>query len=167
MKKLIFLIITGVLFAQLSQETVVTSIRVLQDNRVEVETATIVTNGDQVIAQKSNYYVLTSDMDISGETERVKKICNAVWQNVSAVPDRIYIELQLLIDEAPDLYYTSTRSECVNYVQSIVKSLKAGDKTEAVKTIDYLILNQAKYFYKSYNRRTITVARFETIKRSL
>ena len=75
-----------------------------------------------------------------------------------------YVELDSIIAQAPDWFYKTPREQCIKYVESIIQALKDNDKVQAISIIDFLILNQTKYFYKSYDRRPITVARFEALK---
>ena len=75
-----------------------------------------------------------------------------------------YVELDSIIAQAPDWFYKTPREQCIKYVESIIQALKDNDKAQAISIIDFLILNQEKYFYKKYNRRPITVARFEALK---
>jgi hypothetical protein len=46
---------------------------------VQVREATVITEDDAELSRNFRRYVLHSDMDISGETDEVKAICNAVW----------------------------------------------------------------------------------------
>ena len=85
----------------------------------------------------------------------------------SVVSEIVLTDIQYEIDNAADWYYKRQRVECVQYVESIKAMVETNELAQAIKVIDFLILNQAKYFYKSYNRRPITVARFESIKTKL
>lgn len=84
-----------------------------------------------------------------------------------AVSEAVLVDIQYEIDNAADWFYKTPRVECVVFVESMKTMVEDNKLPQAVEVIDFLIANQAKYFYKSYNRRPKTVARFEAIKAQL
>lgn len=83
------------------------------------------------------------------------------------VSEAVLVDIQYEIDNAADWFYKSPRVQCVAFVESIKAHVEADKLPQAIEVIDFLVLNQAKYFYKSYGRRPVTVARFEAIKAQL
>ena len=150
MKKLIMLIIfTGVIFAQLTKETVVKTITILQNNSVKVETAVIVKDGNRIIAQKNDYYVLSPGANIINETEMVQNVCNLAWVGITLeqIPEQVN-SLKILVDElvagAVDYFWKSPRANSIQKVQLALVGDMSG--------IDYLITNYRTRIYKAQHK---------------
>jgi|TARA_R100000084_G_scaffold14120_1_gene4766 hypothetical protein len=69
----------------LNKEQKVVGIAILEDDSVKVSTKVIVKDGDNMIAEKNDYYVLSKldsegeATDISGENSKVQSVCNIAW----------------------------------------------------------------------------------------
>jgi hypothetical protein len=46
---------------------------------IQVRQATIIEKDGQIVSRKFHRWVLTPDMDISNQEQKVKDICNAAW----------------------------------------------------------------------------------------
>ena len=69
----------------LNKEQKVVGIAILEDDSVKASTKVIVKDGDNMIAEKNDYYVLSKldsegeATDISGENSKVQSVCNIAW----------------------------------------------------------------------------------------
>lgn len=63
----------------LTEKKEIDRIEVVNDWNIQVRESTIIQKDGQQIAQTFHRWVLTPDMDISTQEEKVKNICNAVW----------------------------------------------------------------------------------------
>jgi len=69
----------------LSKEQKVVGIAILEDDSVKVSTKVTVKDGDDAVAEQSDYYVLSKlelegeATDISGEDSKVQSVCNIAW----------------------------------------------------------------------------------------
>ena len=69
----------------LNKEQKVVGIAILEDDSVKVSTKVTVKDGDEIIAEKDGYYVLSKldsegeATDISGEDAKVQSVCNIAW----------------------------------------------------------------------------------------
>lgn len=54
-------------------------IEVVQDWVIQVRQATIIEKDGEQVARTFHRWVLTPDMDISNQEQKVQDICNAVW----------------------------------------------------------------------------------------
>ena len=71
----------------LSKEQKVVGIAILEDDSVKVSTKVTVKDGDDAVAEKNDYYLLSKldsegeATDISGEDASVQAIANAAWSD--------------------------------------------------------------------------------------
>jgi hypothetical protein len=63
----------------LTESTKIDQIEVVNDWNIQVRQATIVERDGQFVARTFHRWVLTPDMDISGQEQKVKDICNVAW----------------------------------------------------------------------------------------
>lgn len=63
----------------LTENTKIDAIQVVYDWNVQVRQCTTIEKDGEVIANKVHRWVLTPDMDISDQEQKVKDICNAAW----------------------------------------------------------------------------------------
>ena len=54
-------------------------IEVANDWNIQVRQATVIEKDGEQVARSFHRWVLTPDMDISGQEQKVKDICNAAW----------------------------------------------------------------------------------------
>jgi hypothetical protein len=54
-------------------------IEVANDWNIQVRQATVITKNGEQVARTFHRWVLTPDMDISGQEQKVQDICNAAW----------------------------------------------------------------------------------------
>ena len=63
----------------LTEYTKIDQIEVVQDWNIQVRQATVIERDGEQIARTFHRWVLTPDMDISDQEEKVQAICNAAW----------------------------------------------------------------------------------------
>jgi hypothetical protein len=63
----------------LTENTTIDQIEVVRDFFVQVRQATVIEKDGVQVARTFHRWVLTPDMDISGQEQKVKDICNAAW----------------------------------------------------------------------------------------
>jgi hypothetical protein len=63
----------------LTEKTEIDRIELVQDFFVQVRQATIIERDGQFVSNSFHRWVLTPDMDISGQEQKVQDICNAAW----------------------------------------------------------------------------------------
>ena len=63
----------------LSKETVVDKIEVLENNNIQVRTATRVLEDGEVLSQSYHRHVLEQGADLTDEDPKVVAVANAVW----------------------------------------------------------------------------------------
>jgi hypothetical protein len=54
-------------------------IEVVQNWNIQVRQATVIERDGQFVSRTFHRWVLTPDMDISGQEQKVQDICNAAW----------------------------------------------------------------------------------------
>jgi len=63
----------------LTENTSIDQIEVVKDWNIQVRQATIIERDGEFVSRTFHRWVLTPDMDISGQEQKVKDICNAAW----------------------------------------------------------------------------------------
>jgi hypothetical protein len=63
----------------LTENTSIDQIEVVQDWNIQVRQATVVERDGVFVARTFHRWVLTPDMDISGQEQKVQDIANAAW----------------------------------------------------------------------------------------
>jgi hypothetical protein len=63
----------------LTENISIDQIEIVQQWNIQVRQATVITKNGEQVARSFNRWVLTPDMDISGQEQKVKDICNAAW----------------------------------------------------------------------------------------
>ena len=63
----------------LTENTSIDQIEVVRDYFVQVRQATVIEKDGEQVARTFHRWVLTPDMDISGQEQKVKDIANAAW----------------------------------------------------------------------------------------
>jgi len=63
----------------LTENKNIDQIEIVGDWYVQVRQATVVERDGQFVARTFHRWVLTPDMDISNQEQKVKDICNAAW----------------------------------------------------------------------------------------
>jgi hypothetical protein len=63
----------------LTENTKIDQIEVVKDFFVQVRQATIIERDGEFVSRTFHRWVLTPDMDISGQEQKVKDICNVAW----------------------------------------------------------------------------------------
>jgi len=63
----------------LTESTKIDQIEVVGDWNIQVRQATIIERDGEFVSRTFHRWVLTPDMDISGQEQKVKDICNAAW----------------------------------------------------------------------------------------
>ena len=63
----------------LTESTKIDQIEVVRDFFVQVRQATIIERDGEFVSRTFHRWVLTPDMDISDQEQKVKDICNAAW----------------------------------------------------------------------------------------
>jgi len=63
----------------LTEHTEIDKIEIAQQFYIQVRQATVVERDGQFVARSFHRWVLTPDMDISGQEQKVQDICNAAW----------------------------------------------------------------------------------------
>lgn len=63
----------------LTESTKIDQIEVVQDWNIQVRQATIIERDGEFVSRTFHRWVLTPDMDISDQEQKVKDIANAAW----------------------------------------------------------------------------------------
>jgi len=63
----------------LTESTKIDQIEVVNDWNIQVRQATIIERDGEFVSRTFHRWVLTPDMDISGQEQKVKDIANAAW----------------------------------------------------------------------------------------
>lgn len=63
----------------LTEHTEIDRIEVVADWNIQVRQATVITKNGEQVARTFHRWVLTPDMDISGQEQKVQDIANAAW----------------------------------------------------------------------------------------
>ncbi len=63
----------------LTESTKIDQIEVVGDWNIQVRQATIIERDGEFVSNTFHRWVLTPDMDISGQEQKVKDICNVAW----------------------------------------------------------------------------------------
>jgi hypothetical protein len=64
---------------ELTEKIEIDRIEVVQDWNIQVRQATIIERDGEFVSRTFHRWVLTPDMDISDQEQKVKDICNAAW----------------------------------------------------------------------------------------
>ena len=65
----------------LTENTSIDQIEIVADWNIQVRQATIIERDGEFVSRTFHRWVLTPDIDISGQEQKVKDICNAAWTN--------------------------------------------------------------------------------------
>jgi hypothetical protein len=63
----------------LTENTQIDQIEIVRDFFVQVRQATVIEKDGVQVARSFHRWVLTPDMDISGQEQKVQDICNVAW----------------------------------------------------------------------------------------
>jgi hypothetical protein len=63
----------------LTERSEIDQIEIVRDWNIQVRQATVITKDGVQVARSFHRWVLTPDMDISDQEQKVKDICNAAW----------------------------------------------------------------------------------------
>jgi hypothetical protein len=63
----------------LTESTNIDVIEVVNDWNIQVRQATVIERDGEFVSRTFHRWVLTPDMDISGQEQKVQDICNAAW----------------------------------------------------------------------------------------
>jgi hypothetical protein len=63
----------------LTENTSIDQIEIVGDWNIQVRQATVITKDGVQVARSFHRWVLTPDMDISDQEQKVQDICNAAW----------------------------------------------------------------------------------------
>jgi hypothetical protein len=63
----------------LTETTIIDQIEIVADWNIQVRQATVIEKDGVQVSRTFHRWVLTPDMDISGQEQKVKDICNAAW----------------------------------------------------------------------------------------
>jgi hypothetical protein len=63
----------------LIERTEIDKVEIVSDWNIQVRQATIIERDGQFVSRTFHRWVLTPDMDISGQEQKVQDICNAAW----------------------------------------------------------------------------------------
>ena len=63
----------------LTESIKIDQIEVVYDWNIQVRQATVIERDGAFVSRTFHRWVLTPDMDISGQEQKVKDICNAAW----------------------------------------------------------------------------------------
>ena len=63
----------------LTENTSIDRIEVIEHGFIQVRQATIIERDGEFVSRTFHRWVLTPDMDISGQEQKVQDICNAAW----------------------------------------------------------------------------------------
>jgi hypothetical protein len=65
----------------LIENTSIDQIEIVGDWNIQVRQATVIEKDGVQVARSFHRWVLTPDMDISGQEQKVQDICNVAWTN--------------------------------------------------------------------------------------
>ena len=65
----------------LTEKTEIDRIEIANQWNIQVRQATVIERDGNFVSRTFHRWVLTPDMDISGQEQKVKDICNAAWTN--------------------------------------------------------------------------------------
>jgi hypothetical protein len=63
----------------LTERTEIDQIEIVQQWNIQVRQVTIIERDGEFVSRTFHRWVLTPDMDISGQEQKVQDICNAAW----------------------------------------------------------------------------------------
>lgn len=63
----------------LTERTEIDQIEIVRDWNIQVRQATIIERDGEFVSRTFHRWVLTPDMDISSQEQKVKDICNVAW----------------------------------------------------------------------------------------
>jgi len=63
----------------LTENTSIDRIEVVEKGVIQVRQATVISKDEIQVSRTFHRWVLTPDMDISGQEQKVQDICNAAW----------------------------------------------------------------------------------------
>jgi hypothetical protein len=63
----------------LTESTNIDQIEIVGDWNIQIRQATIIERDGEFVSRTFHRWVLNPDMDISGQEQKVKDICNAAW----------------------------------------------------------------------------------------
>ena len=63
----------------LTEKVEIDQIEIVKQWNIQVRQATIIERDGEFVSRTFHRWVLTPDMDISGQEQKVKDICNAAW----------------------------------------------------------------------------------------
>jgi len=63
----------------LTENTSIDQIEIVGDWNIQVRQATIIERDGEFVSRTFHRWVLTPDMDISGQEQKVQDICNVAW----------------------------------------------------------------------------------------
>jgi len=63
----------------LTESTIIDQIEIVKDWNIQVRQATVIEKDGVQVARTFHRWVLTPDMDISGQEQKVQDICNVAW----------------------------------------------------------------------------------------
>jgi hypothetical protein len=63
----------------LTESTNIDQIEIVQQWNIQVRQATVIERDGEFVSRTFHRWVLTPDMDISGQEQKVQDICNAAW----------------------------------------------------------------------------------------
>jgi hypothetical protein len=63
----------------LTENTTIDQIEIVGSWNIQVRQATVIERDGQFVSRTFHRWVLTPDMDISGQEQKVQDICNAAW----------------------------------------------------------------------------------------
>ena len=63
----------------LTESTKIDQIEVVNDWNIQVRQATVIERDGEFVSRTFHRWVLTPDMDISDQEQKVQNICNAAW----------------------------------------------------------------------------------------
>jgi hypothetical protein len=79
----------------LTEKQEIDRIEIVEMGVVQVRQATIIERDGEFVSRTFHRWVLTPDMDISGQEQKVKDICNAAWTpEVIAAYEAAIVEAQ-------------------------------------------------------------------------
>jgi hypothetical protein len=65
----------------LTERTEIDRVEVVNSWIIQVRQATVIERDGEFVSRTFHRWVLTPDMDISGQEQKVQDICNAAWTN--------------------------------------------------------------------------------------
>lgn len=63
----------------LTENTQIDRIEVVDNGLIQVRQATVIERDGEFVSRSFQRWVLTPDMDVSGQEQKVQDICNAAW----------------------------------------------------------------------------------------